>query len=79
MIIEFNNVTKLANALRKKLETTKVFVGTRQTDYEYKHKACLKEIQAIDDFINAVFNLSEEESTYIKEFALKYRTSGGTD
>lgn len=79
MIADYQAVTAMANALRDRLEETKVYVGTKQTEYEYKHKDCLKEIHIIDDFINAAFGLSDEESTYIKEFALRYRTSGGTD
>lgn len=78
-IADYSRVTEMANALRDKLESTKVYVGTKQTEYEYKHKACLKEIHAIDDFVNALFGLSEEESNYIKGFALRYRTSGGID
>lgn len=78
-IKDYEMATRMANSLRDKLESTKVYVGTKQTDYEYKHKLCLDEIHAIDDFINAIFGLSEEESVYIKEFALRYRTSGGTD
>lgn len=78
-IRDYEAATRMANLLRDKLEDTKVYVGTRQTEYEYKHKECLEEIHAIDDFINAVYGLSEEESNYIKEFALRYRTSGGTD
>lgn len=69
--------TRLAEALDEKLETTKEYVGTKQTDYEYKHRACLKEIHAIDDVINSLFGLTEEESEYIKSFALRYRVSGG--
>ena len=79
LITDYQSVTAMAKALRNKLEETKVYVGTKQTEYEYKHKDCLKEIHAIDDFINAAFGLSEEESAYIKQFALKYRTSGGTN
>lgn len=78
-INDYEMATRMANSLRDKLESTKVYVGTRQTEYEYKHKLCLDEIHAIDDFVNAAFGLSEEESTYIKEFAIRYRTSGGTD
>lgn len=70
-------VTRLANQLRQRLEETKVYVGTAQTEYEYKHRVCLAEIQAIDDFINNLYGLTAEESDYIKGFALKYRTSGG--
>lgn len=69
--------TELAKALLSRLEETKVFVGTKQTDYEYKHKECIKEIHAIDDYINSLFGLTEEESKYIKGFAFRYRTSGG--
>jgi len=78
-IENYELATRMANSLRDKLEATKVYVGTRQTEYEYKHKECLEEIHAIDDFVNSAFGLSEEECTYIKEFALRYRTSGGTD
>ncbi|WP_312649300.1 Eco57I restriction-modification methylase domain-containing protein [Aminipila sp.] len=71
--------TELAQKLRDKLEETKVYVGTRQTEYEYKHKMCLSEIHEIDDLVNTAFDLSDEESAYVKGFAFKYRTSGGTD
>lgn len=70
-------VTRLASQLRQRLEETKVYVGTVQTEYEYKHRKCLAEIHAIDDFINNLYGLTAEESDYIKGFALKYRTSGG--
>lgn len=78
-IENYDVATRISNSLRDKLEATKVYVGTRQTEYEYKHKACLEEIHAIDNFVNAAFGLSEDESAYIKEFALRYRTGGGTD
>lgn len=69
--------TELANALRKRLEDTKAYVGTKQTEYEYKHRECLKEIHAIDDYINSLYGLTAEENRYIKKYALRYRTSGG--
>lgn len=69
--------TNLATMLIDKLEATKVYVGTKQTQYEYKHRDCLEEIHAIDDFINAAYGLTESESEYIKTFAIRYRTSGG--
>jgi len=75
----YDKATPLAKALIEKLEETKVYVGTKQTEYEYKHKACINEIHAIDDYINSVFGLSAEESNYIKDFAFRYRTSGGTE
>lgn len=75
-ISDTRRATKLANDLIRKLEETKVYVGTKQTEYEYKHKACLKEIGAIDKYINEIYNLTPEESLYIRNFAIKYRTSG---
>lgn len=71
--------TNLAISLINKLEATKVYVGTKQTQFEYKHRECLEEIRAIDDFINDTYGLTESESEYIKAFAIRYRTSGGID
>lgn len=70
-------VKQLAKSLERQLEQTKKFVGTKQTDYEYKHKNCLKEIHAIDDYINKLFGLNNNENNYIKNYSLIYRTSGG--
>lgn len=76
-IKDYEKATKLAGALVKKLEDTKVYVGTKQTEYEYKHNACVEEIHAIDDYINGLYRLTDEESNYIKNFAYRYRVSGG--
>lgn len=67
----------LARRMENKLEKTKKYVGTKQTEYEYKHKECINEIHMIDDFINELYDLTEEESIYIKNFAYVYRVSGG--
>ena len=72
-----DGATNLASLLIDKLEATKAYVGTKQTQFEYKHRECLEEIYAIDDFINATYGLTEAESEYIKSFAIRYRTSGG--
>lgn len=76
-ILDASRFSGLAEALDKRLEETKEYVGTKQTEYEYKHRACLAEIHAIDDVINSVYGLTQEESDYIKDFALRYRVSGG--
>ncbi len=73
-IYNVNKVKELAINLENALENTKEYIGTKQVDYEYKHKNCLKEITEIDDYINNLFNLNENESNYIKTYALKYRT-----
>ena len=69
----------MANLLENKLEDTKVFVGTKQTEYEYKHKECVDVIHEIDDFINGLYGLTDEESIYIKNFLYRYRIGGGAD
>lgn len=68
---------KLYSTLEKKLEKTKRFIGTKQTQYEYKHKLCKSEIDKIDDKLAEIYNLTQEELNYIKEFASKYRESLG--
>ena len=78
IVTDYEKLDKLAVALENKLEKTKVYVGTKQTKYEYKHRLCIDEIHAIDDYINKLFGLTKEESLYIKNFAYRYRVSGGT-
>ena len=63
----------LIERLEDKLEETKKYIGTKQTDYEYKHKLCKNEIDAIDDALSKEYNLTQKELQYIKTFALKYR------
>ena len=43
---------------------------------EYKHKCCKKEIDMIDDSLAEIYDLTKEELTYIKNYALKYRIGG---
>lgn len=76
-IYDKKTVDRLANNLENQLEKTKLYVGTKQTEFEYKHKLCVEEIHDIDDYINNLFKLNEEESKYIKNFAYRYRVSEG--
>lgn len=75
----FDLAIQLAVELEDRLERTKLYVGTKQTEYEYKHKDCVAEIHHIDDYINDLYGLTEEESIYIKNFAYRYRTGGGVE
>ena len=76
---DYTQINKLAEQLESKLEETKEYVGTKQTEYEYKHKKCVKEIHKIDDYINRLYGLSEQQSLYIKDFAFRYRIGGGAE
>ena len=78
-ITKYAQATHLARILADKLEKTKIYIGTKQVDYEYKHNLCVNEIHKIDDFVNSLFELTESESEYIKQFSYKYRISGGPD
>lgn len=68
----------LMQRLDAELEKTKVYVGTKQVDYEYKHKLCKSIIDEIDNQLAVVYKLSSKQCDYIKNFALKYRTGDGT-
>ena len=63
--------------LETRLETTKEYVGTKQVEYEYKHKLCKDIIDEIDDELKSVYKLSVSELKYIKTFNEKYRISDG--
>lgn len=75
--IDTNHFTLLTDSLEKKLEDTKEYIGTKQVEYAYKHKACKAEIDAIDDALQNLYCLTDEELQYLKHFALKYRMSSG--
>jgi hypothetical protein len=66
----------LAEKLENKLETTKKFVGTKQIEYEYKHKLCKDIIDEIDEKLASIYKLTLDELNYIKKFAINYRTGG---
>ena len=68
---------KLYKKLENKLEKTKKYIGSKQTNYEYKHRLCKDIIDEIDDCIGKAYKLSNKEITYCKNFALKYRVSEG--
>lgn len=63
----------LADELLQRLEETKVYVGTAQTDYEYKHKEALDIIDKIDDVLGIVYQLTPKEIHYVQNYARKYR------
>lgn len=69
----------LSKNLEDKLESTKKFIGTKQVDYEYKHKDCKNEIDIIDEKLAQIYELTNEEIHYIKNYALKYRLGSGAD
>jgi len=69
----------LSNRLEQELEKTKRFIGSKQTDYEYKHKACKATIDMIDNSLAEYYNLSVDELLYVKQYALQYRLGSGAN
>jgi len=76
-IENLKNFSVLRKQLEVKLDKTKKYVGTKQTDYEYKHKECIDIIDFIDDELAKVYKLTKKELDYVKSFARKYRLGGG--
>ncbi len=72
-----NKATELAMLLENDLELTKEYIGTKQTEYAFKHKKCVDTIHLIDKYICNHYGLNDEETEYIIDYAYKYRTSGG--
>lgn len=68
----FNN---LFRRLEQRLEETKEYIGSKQVEYEYKHRLCKDIIDEIDDALGVVYDLLPEELQYVKSFKLKYRLS----
>ncbi|MBO7470043.1 MAG: N-6 DNA methylase [Bacteroidales bacterium] len=75
--VNFKAFRNIYNNIEKKLEETKKYIGSKQTAYEYKHKDCKPEIDAVDDALKGIYNLSDDEVEYLRNYKVKYRTSNG--
>ncbi len=73
--VDFAKFDKIASKIEQKLEKTKKYIGSKQTEYEYKHKECKIEIDEIDEALKDVYKLTSEEIIYLKNYKLKYRMS----
>lgn len=77
--IDYEVFDKLFKKLENKLEKTKKYIGSKQTEYEYKHKECKDVIDEIDDALADVYGLTKEELDYVKNFSITYRTGEKND
>jgi hypothetical protein len=75
--VDFGAFKNISNNIEKRLEETKKYIGSKQTAYEYKHKDCKSEIDAIDDALKDIYNLSDKEIDYLRNYKVRYRTSNG--
>lgn len=76
--VNFDRFRILIAKLERKLEKTKKYIGSVQAQYEYKHRECKDEIDAIDEALQEVYHLTDEEVSFLKEYKLRYRMSYGT-
>ncbi len=67
---------KLSIELNNLLEKTKVKINSKQAMFEYKHRLCKFYIDNIDNELSKLYNLTQEESNYIKNYQLYYRLAG---
>lgn len=77
--IDYQKFDKLVSKLEEKLEKTKKYICTKQTEYEYKHKECKSIIDKIDDALAEIYALTPEELTYVKKFYQSYRIGEKND
>lgn len=67
------NLYILSNKLEISLEDNKKYIGSKQTEYEYKHKLSKTIIDEIDKVLAEYYELTEEEYRYIIDYNLPYR------
>lgn len=72
-IKEKEELIKLSQNLERDLERNKKYIGSKQVEYEYKHKYSKKIIDEIDDIIGDAYELTKKEKDYIKKYAYIYR------
>ena len=70
---QIEKLLTISDELSKDLEKNKVRINSKQTEFEYKHKFSKKIIDKIDDVICQNCGLDENETKFIKNYALKYR------
>lgn len=73
------SLSNLAIQLESQLESSKVYIGSKQIDYEYRHKKCKSIIDLIDNILASHYSLTKEEENYLKFYQLKYRMSDEVD
>ena len=68
-----DNLISYAKALEDDLEKNKVFVGTKQTDFEYYHKKSKSIIDKIDIELANHYGFTKEELKFILHYQKKFR------
>lgn len=70
---DMDKLAFLGKKLSKKLEDTKEYIGTIQSDYAYKHKYCFDIIDEIDMELSRLYGFTDDELKEVLNFERKYR------
>ena len=66
-------VKELTTKLSKSIDLNKEYIGSKQTDYIYKHKKSKCIIDEINIFIGDLFDLDSTEIEYLRNYNLSVR------
>jgi len=66
-------LVELSYTIEREIEATKVFVGSKQVEYEYRHKSVKSFIDKIDYVLADIYDLSGEDVDFIIMYNSKYR------
>lgn len=69
----------LSMQLELNLEENKKYIGSKQSDYEYRHKKSKAIIDQIDLILKDYYKLTDDEYKYIIDYNLKYRMNDEYD
>lgn len=71
--ISEEKIKTLAQRLSEDIELNKEYIGSKQTEYIFKHKKSKIIIDEINIFINQLFSLNEKEIEYIRTYQISSR------
>lgn len=74
-----DKIVDLSKQLIRDLEKNKVYIGSKQVDYEYKHKLSKTIIDEIDKEFAKLFGFSKDELDFIISYTVKYRMNNAGD
>lgn len=74
-----NKIAEASEQLEDDIYKNREYVGTKQTEYEYKHKFSKRKIDILDELFGQYYELDEKELIYIKNYNLEYRMSDALD
>lgn len=75
--VDVSKFSVLSKELEERLESTKKYIGSKQVEYEYKHRECKDIIDKIDESLGRIYHLTKSEIEYLKRYELNYRMSNG--